>query len=130
MGEGGQGLQERCVLVAQELGREGCQLAPASFGCAADQADDGAGRLHRCQGRGPVQAGDLPLLSRSCLIFFVVGPTASLVNASLMWPAIFVCSLSRRCVKQPAEVGSMRFAWQRTLAEKLSRRGYSFRPLD
>merc|ERR1712217_858547 len=61
--EGEQGLQERRVLAAEGVGREGCQLASAGFGCPAYEAQQGAGRLHRREGGGPLQGRYLPLLS-------------------------------------------------------------------
>ena len=50
---------------AQGPGREGGPAAPGRVGRAAHRADQGAGRLHRRAGGGPVQAGPLPVLTGS-----------------------------------------------------------------
>merc|ERR1712186_213133 len=63
--EGDQGVQERCLFVAEGSGREGGQSAPARPGCRDDETHEGAGRLHRRGGGGAVQGRHLPLLSLS-----------------------------------------------------------------
>merc|ERR1712061_248552 len=75
--EGDEGVQERCLLVAQGARREGRELALAGAGRRADKAHQGAGRLHRCERRGPVQGRHLPVLSstehssRDLLVMFL-----------------------------------------------------------
>merc|ERR1712039_603772 len=60
--EGDQGVQERCLSVAEGLGREGRQPSLAGLGGEFDEVDEGAGGLHWREVRGPLQALDLPLL--------------------------------------------------------------------
>ena len=57
------GVPDRRVHAAQAPGREGRPPPPGRARREADPADQGAGRLHRRPGRGPVQAGPLPVLS-------------------------------------------------------------------
>ena len=57
------GVPDRRVHAAQAPGREGRPPPPGRARREADRADQGAGRLHRRPGRGPVQAGPLPVLS-------------------------------------------------------------------
>merc|ERR1712151_1276541 len=61
--EGKQGLQKRGLLVAKELGREGCKLAPSSVGCRDDSSNSRASRLHRSEGQWTVQRRYLQVLS-------------------------------------------------------------------
>ncbi len=52
----------RRLHAAQAPGREGRPAAPGRARRQADRADQGPGRLHRRPGRGPLQAGPLPVL--------------------------------------------------------------------
>merc|ERR1712087_242308 len=69
--EGDEGIQERCLLVAEGARREGCELASARVGRGAHCSQQRTGRLHRCQEHRPLQGRHLPLLSvypaRTCV---------------------------------------------------------------
>merc|ERR1712151_1088742 len=58
-----QGLQERGLLVAQELGRKGCKLTPSSIRCADDNSNSRASRLHRSEGQWTLQRRHVQVLS-------------------------------------------------------------------
>merc|ERR1712029_727608 len=62
MGEGDQGVQERCVLAAEGPRREGGEPAPASLGRGDDEAHEGTGGLHRRERQRALQARHLPVL--------------------------------------------------------------------
>merc|ERR1711862_971349 len=53
--EGKQRLQEPCLPLAQGLGRKGRQAAPTCTWRTTHSAQQGAGRLHRCEGGGSIQ---------------------------------------------------------------------------
>src|SRR5690606_919132 len=55
-------LREQGLPAAQAPRRGGCPAAPGEDRGQAEEADAGAGRLHRRIGRRAVQAGPLPLL--------------------------------------------------------------------
>merc|ERR1712139_692087 len=61
--QGEQGLQERCLPVAEGAGREGGPLAPSRAWCESYNALEGAGRLHRSGRWRAFQGFALPLLS-------------------------------------------------------------------
>merc|ERR1712037_1012036 len=61
--EGDEGIQERCLLVAQGARREGRELALACAGRGAHCSQQGTGRLHRCQEHRSFQGRHLSLLS-------------------------------------------------------------------
>src|SRR5699024_1506220 len=56
-------VRQRGLPAAQAPGREGRQDPRRGARRVDDQADQGAGRVHRRRRRGPVQAGALPLLT-------------------------------------------------------------------
>ena len=59
--------EKQVYVAAQAPRREGRPAAPRRARRQADRADQGAGRLPRRPGRGPVQAGPLPLLIRPAI---------------------------------------------------------------
>merc|ERR1712190_83549 len=61
--EGDEGLQERCLPLAQVSRREGRRAAFACVGLRAHGAHEGAGRLHRREGDRAFQGRYLPVLS-------------------------------------------------------------------
>merc|ERR1712060_343327 len=60
--EGDEGLQERCLPLAEGSRREGRRVALACFGRRAHGALAGAGRLYRCERGRSLQGRHLPLL--------------------------------------------------------------------
>merc|ERR1712071_595412 len=61
--EGNEGLQERCLPLAEGVGRESGQLAPPGSWRPAHHIEQGAGRLHWSEGDRALQGRYLPLLS-------------------------------------------------------------------